>query len=72
MITVNNKKYEWKEGLTVNKLMKKLESSDRFKLNVNKVSTVVINKELVPPEKYDERQISDKDEIFLLSVIMGG
>ncbi len=72
MITVNDKKYDLEEGLTVSELLEKLRKSDRFQQRIKNATIVVINKEVIPAGKYDTRVINKDDNIYVLTGMAGG
>lgn len=65
MIQVNNRDFEWEEGLTVEKLLKK-------KNYVFHRIIVRINGELIPKGKYATTQINDGDDVKAIHIFGGG
>lgn len=65
MIKLNNKDYEWSEGLTVTELMKQ----NNFTYQRIVVS---INEKVILPEDYDSTFISDGDDCKMIHLLAGG
>lgn len=65
MICVNGKEMPWREGMTVSDLLKELGDSYPYVV-------VRINDRLVSWPHFQETQIIDEAEIFLLPMIAGG
>ena len=65
MIKVNGKDYSWEEGLTVQKLLDKMNFS--FPLII-----VAINKRAVPAGEHTRTVIEDGDEIKVMHLTSGG
>jgi len=62
---VNNRDFEWFEGLTVKKLLE-------LKTYTFPEIVVKINGEYIPPEKYTATIIKDGDEVLALHMFGGG
>ncbi|MGV8146737.1 MAG: sulfur carrier protein ThiS [Alkaliphilus sp.] len=65
MIKVNNKNFDWQEGLTVARLLE-LKKYTFPKLIVK------INSELIKKEEYETTQISDGDDVKVIHLLAGG
>ena len=65
MITVNKKKLEYEEQMTVSSLLKKLEY-------VFPLLIVKINNRLIDRSKYDKTQVCDNDNISIIHLMSGG
>lgn len=65
MISLNNKKVEWQEGMTVEKL-----------LQINNYSypriIVTINNNVIPAEEYSSAHINDGDNVKIIHLMAGG
>lgn len=65
MIKVNNKDFEWEDGLTVRKLLdKKVYTYPRLIIKINNV--------LVPDEEYESTIIRDGDDVKVIHLLAGG
>ena len=65
MIKVNNRDFEWTEGLTVQELLNK-KSYTYPKLIIK------INNVLVPSEEYSSTVIKDGDDVKVIHLLAGG
>ncbi len=65
MIEVDDKKYQWSEGMTVESLLKKLDNT-RF------CAVVRLNGKLVSSPRFSEVKIPDNSVIRLLPLVAGG
>ncbi|MCF2140658.1 MAG: sulfur carrier protein ThiS [Candidatus Lokiarchaeota archaeon] len=65
MIQVNNRDFEWFEGLTVKKLLE-------LKRYTFPEIVVKINNIYIPPEEYEKTQIKDGDNVLALHMFGGG
>lgn len=65
MIKVNNRDFEWTEGLTVQELLNK-KSYTYPKLIIK------INNVLVPSEEYASTAIHDGDDVKVIHLLAGG
>lgn len=65
MIKVNNRNFDWQEGLTVSKLLE-LKKYTFPKLIVK------INSELVYKEAYEYTIINDEDDVKVIHLLAGG
>jgi sulfur carrier protein len=65
MIKVNNRDFEWEEGLTVQGLL------DKKKYTYPKL-IVKINNVLVPSEEYSSTVIHDGDDVKVIHLLAGG
>lgn len=65
MIRVNNREFDWFEGLTVSKLLE-------IKHYTYPKIIVKINDLYIPPEKYSSTLIEDGDEVLALHMFGGG
>lgn len=72
MVTVNNRKIRFQNGITVNLLLKLLKDDDKFKYLINGTTTVIINNCVVPVSDYDIRSIKNEDIIFVYPALAGG
>lgn len=65
MIRLNGRNMEWQQDLTVEKL-----------LEANKFSypriTVIINRNIVQPDKYSTTYIADGDDVQVVHLMAGG
>lgn len=65
MIKVNNRDFEWEEGLTVQKLLdKKTYTYPKLIIKINNV--------LVPSEEYSSTIIRDGDDVKVIHLLAGG
>ena len=64
-ITVNGKKVEWEEGMTVKSLLKKMQYS--FPMII-----VKIDGKLVPKDKYEATDVPDGAKVDAIHLIAGG
>ncbi|MFC1825840.1 MoaD/ThiS family protein [Thermodesulfobacteriota bacterium] len=65
MIRVNGEKHPWREGMTIEDLLKELENSHHYvviRINAKHFSKPYFGKTLIP----------DNAEVFLLPMIAGG
>ncbi|WP_457557454.1 sulfur carrier protein ThiS [Candidatus Harpocratesius sp.] len=65
MIQVNNRDFEWFEGLTVKKLLE-------LKRYTFPEIVVKINNIYIPPEEYEKTLIEDGDDVLALHMFGGG
>ncbi len=65
MILVNNDKLPWKEGLTIEKLLK----NNNFIIHL---SIVKINGKFIHKNSYYTQLINDNDDIKIIHLIAGG
>ncbi|MDF2520260.1 MAG: thiamine biosynthesis protein ThiS [Clostridia bacterium] len=65
MIKLNNRDYEWEEGLTVRRLLQK-ETFTYPRLIVK------INNVLVPDEEFESTVIRDGDDVKVIHLLAGG
>lgn len=65
MIKVNNRDFEWEEGLTVQKLL------DKKRYTYPKL-IVKVNDVLVPSEEYSSTVIRDGDDVKVIHLLAGG
>ena len=65
MIKVNNRNVDWEEGMTVQRLIKKMNYS-------YPILIVKINNEHVPKEKYADTPIQNGDDVKVIHPIAGG
>ena len=65
MIRVNGQKHPWREGMTIEDLLKELENSHHYVV-------IRINDKHVSKPYFDTTLIPDDAEIFLLPMIAGG
>lgn len=65
MIKLNNRDYEWEEGLTVRRLLQK-ETFTYPRLIVK------INNVLVPEEEFESTVIRDGDDVKVIHLLAGG
>ena len=72
MVKVNNKEFDWGDGLTVEAFLKKLRDSGEFVAIIDADPFVTINKKQIFPEDYKDKCIQSGDDIGLLPQIWGG
>lgn len=72
MIRVNFKELQWREGLTVEKLLETVREEPSYRVLLRDKATVVVNNEVIPPSEYKTTFIKDGDEIRIYPVIAGG
>ncbi len=65
MIKVNNRDYQWEEGLTVEKLLQQ-------KNYTYPKLIVKINNKLIQPEEYASTAIHDGDDVKAIHLLAGG
>lgn len=65
MIRVNDKKHPWREGMTIEDLLKELENSHHYVV-------IRINDKHVSKPHFGKTLIPDDAEVFLLPMIAGG
>lgn len=65
MIKLNNRDYEWEEGLTVRRLLQK-ETFTYPRLIVK------VNNVLVPDEEFESTVIRDGDDVKVIHLLAGG
>ncbi len=65
MIQVNNRDFEWEEGLTVEKLLEK-------KNYIFHRIIVRVNEELISKEEYANKEIKDGDDVKAIHIFGGG
>lgn len=65
MITVNGEKYQWKEGLTVQKLLE--EKNFTFRM-----LSVWVNDNVIDKKNYGEAKIPDGADVQVIHNISGG
>lgn len=65
MIKLNNRDYEWEEGLTVRRLLQK-ETFTYPRLIIK------INNVLVPDEEFESTVIRDGDDVKVIHLLAGG
>jgi len=65
MITVNSQPFEWRDGLTVKKLLE-LKKYTYARINVR------VNGRLIPPEQYETTVLKDGDTVSALHLMAGG
>jgi sulfur carrier protein len=65
MIRVNGKKHPWREGMTIEELLKELENSHHYVV-------IRINDKHVSKPYFEKTLIPDDAEVFLLPMIAGG
>ena len=65
MITINNREFEWFEGLTVKKLLE-------LKRYTYPKITVKINGKYIEEDLYESTTIQDGDEVLALHMFGGG
>lgn len=65
MITVNGEKYQWKEGLTVQKLLE--EKNFTFRM-----LSVWVNDNVIDKKNYGETKIPDGADVQVIHNISGG
>jgi len=65
MIRVNGKKHPWREGMTIEDLLKELDNSHHYVV-------IRINNKHVSKPHFDKTLIPDDAEVFLLPMIAGG
>ena len=72
MIRINNREFEWEQGLTIESLLTNLKATGKYDFILSSNITVIINKYVIQPEEYQNRSIYDGDEIRLYPHIVGG
>ena len=72
MIKVNNREFEWQQGLTVESLLNKIKATGDFDFILTSTITVIINKRIIQQEIYGTRLILDGEDIRLYPYIVGG
>ena len=65
MIRVNDKKHPWREGMTVEDLLRELENSHHY-------AVIRINDKHVSKPYFDKTMIPDGAQVFLVPMIAGG
>ena len=65
MITLNDKKMSWQEGMTVRDLLISLEDDHDY-------AVIRVNGKYVSKPYFDEYQIPDNAEIYLIPMVVGG
>ena len=65
MITLNDKKMSWQEGMTVSDLLNSLEDDHDY-------AVIRVNGKYVSKPYFDEYQIPDNAEIYLIPMVVGG
>lgn len=65
MIKVNDRNFEWQEGLTVTKLL------ELKKFSYPKI-IVVINDNIISKDKYEDTVINDGDNVKVIHLLAGG
>ena len=72
MIKVNNREFEWQQGLTVESLLNKIKATGDFDFILTSTITVIINKRIIQQEIYGTRLVLDGEDIRLYPYIVGG
>ena len=65
MITVNDEKIAWKKGMTVTDLLNGLEDAHPY-------AVVRVNDKYVSKPHFDDFEIPDNAEIYLIPMVVGG
>ena len=65
MVKVNDKKVPWREGMTVNDLLKGLDDDHDY-------AVIRVNGKYVSKPHFNEYQVPDKAEIYLIPMVVGG
>jgi thiamine biosynthesis protein ThiS len=65
MITVNGKKIDWKEGLTIRAIFSIMKYD-------YPLITVTVNDEVVAPSDFDSHTVKDGDDVSMLHICHGG
>ena len=65
MITLNEEEYSWEEGMTVTELLNGLEGDHDY-------AVIRVTGKYVSKLHFDEYQIPDKAEIYLIPMVVGG
>lgn len=72
MIIVNNREYEWYQGMTVASLLDILKTIERFEYIISNSTVVIINDQRIALENYHNHLICDDDCILMYPVVLGG
>ena len=65
MITLNEEEYSWEEGMTVTDLLNGLEDAHPY-------AVVRVNDKYVSKPNFDDYEIPDNAEIYLIPMVVGG
>ena len=65
MISVNDEKIPWQEGMTVRDLLNGLKDKHDY-------AVIRVNGKYVSKPSFDEYQIPDKADIYLIPMVVGG
>ena len=65
MITLNDKKLPWREGMTITDLLNSRDDDHDY-------AVVRVNGKYVPKPRFDDYQLPDQAEIFLIPMVAGG
>jgi len=65
MITVNDEKIPWQEGMTVRELLESLPHEHDY-------AVVRVNDKYVSKPHFEEYQIPDNADIYLIPMVVGG
>jgi thiamine biosynthesis protein ThiS len=65
MITINNKKIKWYNGITIHEILKKINNGNYF-------AVVNLNGKLISKPNFFKTEVSDNSNILTLPLIAGG